>query len=79
MHRYEIDRMLQCLHSAFVADGVPKEGLRIQDVLVRLAILHLIRDKVENSLLVFVLHFIVSCLHFLCHSFTCPTLCPGLD
>ncbi|CAK9216882.1 unnamed protein product [Sphagnum troendelagicum] len=28
-------------------DGVPKEGLRIQDVLVRLAILHLIRDKVK--------------------------------
>lgn len=30
----------------WVADGIPKEGLRIQDVLVRLAILHLIRDKV---------------------------------
>jgi hypothetical protein len=30
-----------------VTDGVPKEGLRIQDVLVRLAILHLIRDKVK--------------------------------
>jgi chromodomain-helicase-DNA-binding protein 4 len=29
-------------------DGVPKEGLRIQDVLVRLAILHLIRDKVGS-------------------------------
>ncbi|CAM6067773.1 unnamed protein product [Sphagnum tenellum] len=28
-------------------DGVPKGGLRIQDVLVRLAILHLIRDKVK--------------------------------
>ncbi|KAH9321135.1 hypothetical protein KI387_015774, partial [Taxus chinensis] len=28
------------------SDGVPKEGLRIQDVLVRLALLHLIRDKV---------------------------------
>lgn len=30
-------------------DGVPKEGLRIQDVLVRLAILHLIRDKVRPT------------------------------
>eukprot|EP01018_Ginkgo_biloba_P007663 Gb_18673 [translate_table: standard] len=29
------------------SDGVPKEGLRIQDVLVRLAILHLIKDKVK--------------------------------
>ncbi|KAG6555361.1 hypothetical protein Mapa_002587 [Marchantia paleacea] len=28
-------------------DGVPKEGLRIQDVLVRLAVLHLIGDKVR--------------------------------
>ncbi|KAG0556719.1 hypothetical protein KC19_11G074300 [Ceratodon purpureus] len=33
--------------SPFFSDGVPKEGLRIQDVLVRLAILHLIRDKVK--------------------------------
>lgn len=29
------------------SDGVPKEGLRIQDILVRLAILHLIRNKVK--------------------------------
>ncbi|XP_037493511.1 CHD3-type chromatin-remodeling factor PICKLE [Jatropha curcas] len=29
------------------ADGVPKEGLRIQDVLVRIAVLLLIRDKVK--------------------------------
>lgn len=27
-------------------DGVPKEGLRIPDVLVRIAVLHLIREKV---------------------------------
>lgn len=33
--------------SPFFSDGIPKEGLRIQDVLVRLAILHLIRDKVK--------------------------------
>jgi uncharacterized membrane protein len=31
-----------------LTDGVPKEGLRIQDVLVRLAILHLIQNKVKN-------------------------------
>ncbi|KAG0608643.1 hypothetical protein M758_8G121700 [Ceratodon purpureus] len=31
----------------FFSDGCPKEGLRIQDVLVRLAILHLMRDKVK--------------------------------
>nr|XP_016476517.1 PREDICTED: CHD3-type chromatin-remodeling factor PICKLE [Nicotiana tabacum] len=29
------------------SDGVPKEGLRIQDVLVRIAVLLLIRDKVK--------------------------------
>lgn len=29
------------------SDGVPKEGLRVQDVLVRIAILLLIRDKVK--------------------------------
>lgn len=28
-------------------DGVPKEGLRIQDVLVRIAVLMLVRDKVS--------------------------------
>ncbi|CAL0327180.1 unnamed protein product [Lupinus luteus] len=33
--------------SSTFADGVPKEGLRIQDVLVRIAILSLIRDKVK--------------------------------
>uniref|UniRef100_A0A5B7BD29 Putative CHD3-type chromatin-remodeling factor PICKLE n=1 Tax=Davidia involucrata TaxID=16924 RepID=A0A5B7BD29_DAVIN len=31
------------------SDGVPKEGLRIQDVLVRIAVLLLIRDKVKVS------------------------------
>ncbi|KAK3033012.1 hypothetical protein RJ639_037141 [Escallonia herrerae] len=31
------------------SDGVPKEGLRIQDVLVRIAVLLLIRDKVKLS------------------------------
>jgi hypothetical protein len=31
----------------FLVDGVPKEGLRIQDVLVRIAVLLLIRDKVS--------------------------------
>ena len=36
-----------CLHFCIVTDGCPKEGLRIQDVLVRLAILHLMRDKVK--------------------------------
>lgn len=41
------------LKFGFAADGVPKEGLRIQDVLVRLAILHLIRDKVDNFLTLF--------------------------
>ncbi|KAJ7564340.1 hypothetical protein O6H91_02G013700 [Diphasiastrum complanatum] len=30
------------------SDGVPKEGLRIQDVLVRLAVLHLMNDKVKR-------------------------------
>ncbi|EFJ11544.1 hypothetical protein SELMODRAFT_158748 [Selaginella moellendorffii] len=30
------------------SDGIPKEGLRIQDVFVRLAILHLIWEKVKN-------------------------------
>lgn len=29
-------------------DGVPKEGLRVQDVLVRIAVLGLIRDKVSS-------------------------------
>lgn len=36
---------------SFTADGVPKEGLRIQDVLVRIATLMLIRDKVIFSTL----------------------------
>ncbi|KAL8108884.1 CHD3-type chromatin-remodeling factor PICKLE isoform X1 [Apium graveolens] len=31
------------------SDGVPKEGLRIQDVLVRIAVLLLIRDKIKKS------------------------------
>ncbi|CAA2968529.1 CHD3-type chromatin-remodeling factor PICKLE [Olea europaea subsp. europaea] len=34
------------------SDGVPKEGLSIQDVLVRTAVLLLIRDKVRASLVV---------------------------
>ncbi|XP_058067586.1 CHD3-type chromatin-remodeling factor PICKLE [Magnolia sinica] len=34
-------------NSPSFSDGVPKEGLRIQDVLVRVAILHLMRDKVK--------------------------------
>ncbi|CAJ1973658.1 unnamed protein product [Sphenostylis stenocarpa] len=33
--------------SSTFTDGVPKEGLRIQDVLVRIAVLLLIRDKVK--------------------------------
>lgn len=33
--------------SSTFTDGVPKEGLRIQDVLVRIAVLLLIRDKVR--------------------------------
>ncbi|XP_038711495.1 CHD3-type chromatin-remodeling factor PICKLE-like isoform X2 [Tripterygium wilfordii] len=32
------------------SDGVPREGLRVQDVLVRIAILMLITDKVKSSL-----------------------------
>ncbi|KAI7747238.1 hypothetical protein M8C21_002030 [Ambrosia artemisiifolia] len=35
--------------AATFSDGVPKEGLRIEDVLVRIAVLLLIRDKVKNS------------------------------
>ncbi|CAM6088601.1 unnamed protein product [Calypogeia fissa] len=35
------------IDSQTFSDGVPKEGLRIQDVLVRLAVLHLIGDKVR--------------------------------
>lgn len=31
------------------SDGVPKEGLRVQDVLVRIAVLLLIRDKVKSA------------------------------
>ncbi|XP_076940431.1 CHD3-type chromatin-remodeling factor PICKLE-like [Bidens hawaiensis] len=31
------------------SDGVPKEGLRIEDVLVRIAVLLLVRDKVKSS------------------------------
>lgn len=34
-----------------IADGVPKEGLRIQDVLVRIGTLLLIRDKVSSMML----------------------------
>ncbi|XP_043696234.1 CHD3-type chromatin-remodeling factor PICKLE [Telopea speciosissima] len=34
-------------NSPTFSDGVPKEGLRIQDVLVRIAVLTLIRDKVK--------------------------------
>ncbi|KAL4560242.1 hypothetical protein LXL04_032392 [Taraxacum kok-saghyz] len=35
--------------AATFSDGVPKEGLRIEDVLVRIAVLLLVRDKVKNS------------------------------
>ncbi|XP_015945340.1 CHD3-type chromatin-remodeling factor PICKLE [Arachis duranensis] len=35
--------------SSTFSDGVPKEGLRIQDVLVRIALLLLIRDKVKSA------------------------------
>ncbi|XP_057525140.1 CHD3-type chromatin-remodeling factor PICKLE-like isoform X2 [Amaranthus tricolor] len=31
------------------SDGVPKDGLRVQDVLVRIAVLLLIRDKVKSA------------------------------
>lgn len=31
------------------SDGVPKEGLRVQDVLVRIAVLLMIRDKVKSA------------------------------
>ncbi|CAH1442278.1 unnamed protein product [Lactuca virosa] len=35
--------------AATFSDGVPKEGLRIEDVLVRIAVLLLVRDKVKNT------------------------------
>ncbi|KAJ9559392.1 hypothetical protein OSB04_014006 [Centaurea solstitialis] len=35
--------------AATFSDGVPKEGLRIEDVLVRIAVLLLVRDKVKCS------------------------------
>ncbi|KAI3924095.1 hypothetical protein MKX01_026210 [Papaver californicum] len=31
------------------SDGLPKEGLRIQDVLVRIAVLMLIKEKVQRT------------------------------
>lgn len=37
--------LIYCYH--LIVDGVPKEGLRVQDVLVRIAVLLLIRDKVS--------------------------------
>ncbi|KAF2296864.1 hypothetical protein GH714_010169 [Hevea brasiliensis] len=40
-------------------DGVPKEGLRIQDVLVRIAVLLLIKDKEGNNLPSFSLHLLI--------------------
>jgi hypothetical protein len=39
--------LLCSLSMILIVDGVPKEGLRIQDVLVRIAVLLLIRDKVS--------------------------------
>jgi hypothetical protein len=48
---------------------VPKEGLRIQDVLVRLAILHLIHNKV---CVVFFLIF--NFIYFMGGSFFCSYL-----
>ncbi len=47
-----------------LTDGVPKEGLRIQDVLVRLAILHLIQNKVKNPYL-FLFIFLIAYFLFL--------------
>ncbi|KAK9068358.1 hypothetical protein SSX86_012470 [Deinandra increscens subsp. villosa] len=35
--------------AATFSDGIPKEGLRIEDVLVRIAVLLLVRDKVKYS------------------------------
>ncbi|KAL8214582.1 hypothetical protein R6Q57_004031 [Mikania cordata] len=35
--------------AATFLDGIPKEGLRIEDVLVRIAVLLLVRDKVKHS------------------------------
>jgi hypothetical protein len=46
-----------------IVDGVPKEGLRIQDVLIRIAVLLLIRDKV--SLQVEILGSLIFLLFFL--------------
>lgn len=44
----------------FVIDGVPKEGLRIQDVLVRISVMSMINQKV--SLYLHLIHrFIVMC------------------
>jgi len=34
-------------------DGVPKEGLQIQDAFVRMAVLSMIRDKVSSSNILF--------------------------
>lgn len=33
-------------------DGVPKEGLRIEDVLVRIAVLMLVQEKVSLSIVI---------------------------
>lgn len=44
-------------------DGVPKEGLRIPDVLVRIAVLHLIREKVCFDLSPNKMLYRVSCCH----------------
>lgn len=41
--------LIYCYH--LIVDGVPKEGLRILDVLVRIAVLLLIRDKVSMKVL----------------------------
>lgn len=41
-----VELFVQCMFLA--ADCVPKEGLRIEDVLVRIAVLNLIQDKVSS-------------------------------
>ncbi|KAI3498651.1 hypothetical protein L1887_34428 [Cichorium endivia] len=41
--------MKKLKYAATFSDGVPKEGLRIEDVLVRIAVLLLVKDKVKNS------------------------------
>lgn len=61
---------------SLAVDGVPKEGLRIEDVLVRIAQLLLIRDKVRlyaravnDTLLIIRIDFCISALIILHSSF----------